>query len=114
MDVDQLRDGLATTAIALRGYNVHNLGRSQELLEHDPPDARLAQDQATDADAGDDARMELPHEFTTGQLEKTEQPEDLEAPAGRARHRSDCGNEQKQGFSRSDRGFDLPGTVGFR
>ena len=34
MDVDQLRDGLANTALALRGYNVRNLGRSQELLQH--------------------------------------------------------------------------------
>ena len=42
MDVDQLRDGLATTAIALRGYNVHNLGRSQELLEHDTYGPRMA------------------------------------------------------------------------
>ena len=34
MDVDQLRDGLGSTALALRGYNVRNLGRSQELLQH--------------------------------------------------------------------------------
>ena len=34
MDSDQLRAGLATTALAFRGYNVRNLGRSHELLVH--------------------------------------------------------------------------------
>ena len=42
MDVDQLRDGLGNTALALRGYNVRNLGRSQELLEHERYGPRVA------------------------------------------------------------------------
>ncbi len=42
MDVDQLRDGLANTALALRGYNVRNLGRSQELLQHELYGPRVA------------------------------------------------------------------------
>ena len=42
MDVDQLRDGLANTALALRGYNVRNLGRSQELLQHEHYGSRVA------------------------------------------------------------------------
>ena len=34
MDVNQLKNQLASTAFAFRGYNVTNLGRSAEFLEH--------------------------------------------------------------------------------
>lgn len=42
MDVEQLREGLGSTALAMRGYNVRNLGRSQELLQHDVFGPRVA------------------------------------------------------------------------
>ena len=34
MNRDELREQLPHAALAFRGYNVTNLGRSRELLEH--------------------------------------------------------------------------------
>jgi hypothetical protein len=34
IDLDQLKSRLPTTALAFRGYDQQNLGRTPELLEH--------------------------------------------------------------------------------